>query len=187
MSPMADSGFESQFRQFIELMLTPVGALGLLVFIGLVIAALVSPRLRWVCVTLLLWVSTLAFTIRPGERVARNLAFPLDTLRAQGRPICVALLAALVIPSLISSRGWRQHVLSGALLLFFIFEMLFAARIVAAGVTSRGIASLAVYPLMFIVLGIGLGRWLQDWSNARTAVRCIVGAGVLFLVGTCYQ
>src|SRR5687768_2218735 len=134
---MTETGFDAQLRHFINLMLTPLGALALLALIGLAIAALTSPKLRWVCLALLLWVSSLGFVIREGEFAAPVLASPLNEIRSQGRPICVALLGALVIPAIISPRSWRPHIVSGALLLFFIFEMFLAVRITGAGVTAR--------------------------------------------------
>jgi hypothetical protein len=54
-------------------------------------------------------------------------------------------------------------------------------------VLTRGALNLVLYPLIMIVMGWGLSRWLQEWKDARLLVGSIAGAGLLFLVGTLYQ
>ena len=56
-----------------------------------------TPRQRPV-IAFMLWNSTAGFQLRAGESIPVQLAFPLNFLSNQGRPICGALLAGLLVP-----------------------------------------------------------------------------------------
>jgi hypothetical protein len=184
---MDENALQSQIRAFMSLLLTPMGILGLFLMLVLLVAMMVSPRTKWFALMLMLWTATLSFQVRVGSSVPVTLAFPLDVLQMQSRPICTALLICLLLPALTSSRGWRQMWLGLPVISYFIFEMLMAFRIAAGGISDRGIASMVVFVGLFLALGFGFNRWLQDWRDVRSAVRCIAFTSLMFLVGSVYQ
>ena len=182
-----ETGFQSQWRAFLQLLTSPDGVIGIIAMFMLLVALLISPRVKWPVMMFMLWVATLSFQLRGGALIPVQLAWPINIINSQGRPICGALLVALLLPTALSHRGWRRHIVGWPALLLFLFQLMIGFRIAAGGVTDRGVLSMMLYVPIFLVMAVGLGRWLQDWVNARTLVRCIVGAGLLFLGTTCYQ
>src|SRR5438874_12729195 len=146
-----DSDFSQNWRLFIDMMTSPQGIVGLVGVFALFVALLFSPRLKWPAISFMLFVSTAGFQVRIGEQTAVQLLFPLNIISNQGRPICGAILLALLVPTVMGQRGWRRHVVGLPLALFFVFELFVAARITAGGVTDRGVLSLLLYLLMFAV------------------------------------
>jgi len=71
--------------------------------------------------------------------------------------------------------------------MFFIFQMMLVLRMGAGGTTDRAITSGAIYPIVFLTLSVGAAKWLQDWSNVHTLVRCLAWTGIVFLLATLYQ
>jgi hypothetical protein len=154
---MFESGFQDQLRWFLEALTSGEGIIGCALFVLLLIGLLITPRVKWGVLGLMLWMSTTSFFL--GVRVIPlPLAQPLNSLRSFGRPITVALLASLLIPTITSSRGWRQRILGGGILALFFFEMMIAVRTTAGGVATRGALSMMLYPLIFVVLGWGVSR-----------------------------
>src|SRR5438105_6242609 len=133
--------FTSQWRLFIEMMTSPQGIIGLAAVFALFVALLFSPKLKWPVIAFMLWNSTAGFQLRAGESIPVQLAFPLNFLSNQGRPICGALLAGLLVPTLLSHRNWRRHVVGLPVVLFFVFELVVAVRTAAGGVKDRGVLS----------------------------------------------
>lgn len=183
---MGDSGFSAILNQFFKLFLTPTGVIGLVGLLALLLILLVTRNVKWMVLAAMLYMASFGFFLTDTE-VLIALAVPLDQLRAFGRPLCSALLVALLVPALMSTRGWRIHAVSGAAAAYFIFEILMSLRTAAAGIADRGIASVLIFVIMFLVMGWGLARWLQEWEDAHRAVRAIAFAGLLFLLGVCYQ
>src|SRR4051812_38066180 len=176
---MNQTAFESQFRAFLDLLSRPEGALGIAAVVVLMVAVAVFKQFKWHALTMLMWTTTLAFVIQPGTTDVVPLLPPFEQIRAQSRPICVAMLLILVAATFMSRRGWRTRILGIGVLAMFFFQMMLAVRI-SASETSRGLASLFIYPLMFVPLGIGLSRWLQDWVDVHAMLRTFVICGLLF-------
>jgi hypothetical protein len=180
---MNQTAFDSQFNAFLDLLGRPEGAFGIAGLIVLMVAVVVFKQFKWYALAMLLWTTTLAFVIQPGTTRLASLLPPFEQLRSQSRPICVAMLLILAIPTFMSPRGWRTRILGIGVLAMFFFQMMLAVRVTASE-TSRGVASLFIYPLMFIPLGIGLSRWLQDWKDAHAMLRAFVICGLLFFGGS---
>lgn len=184
---MNESAVESQVRALTQLLLSPAGIAAAVAFCVLVVALLVNPRLKWPILVLMMFVSTLSFHVEVGTVRAVRLMFPFDQLRSQARPICGLLLLMLLLPTIMSPRGWRLRLIAGAAAALLVFQLIISVRLLLAGLIDRGAVSLLLFPLIFTVMAVGLGRWLQDWGDARTLVRCIFFTGIVFTFATCLQ
>jgi hypothetical protein len=181
------SGFQGQFDAFWEMLGSPVGIIGIIGMLVLMVVLVLSRRSKWGVLTALLFVSTLSFRTEYGSTAVVHLAFPIEQIRNQGRAICLALLIALLVPLVMRRRGWRRKFLVGGAGMFFLFQLVWTFRTAIAGFGERAILSAIIYVLIFLVVGIGVSLWLEDWADVHRAVRCIGVAGILFLLGTCYQ
>src|SRR4051812_45702909 len=114
---MGQSGFASQLEAFLRLMMTPIGALGVLVLVGLIIALTIKSELKWLVLSVMLWTSLFSFYTTEFHLTV-PMAAPLEQIRGTSRPICIALLIALLAPAFLSRRGWRFHPLSAAALAY---------------------------------------------------------------------
>lgn len=172
-----------QLNKLTELLTSAPGIVGAALLVLLLIAVGVSRQACWWVVAAVLYVST------TGAPADMHLSFitPLQQFREYGRPICVALLAALMIPTFRWTNQWRPRLVGLGTLLFFIYEMLSAARTLSTGDFGKGFFGLIVFVLIFLTLAIGLGRWLQTMEHAKAALASIVGAGALVIAGTLIQ
>lgn len=177
--------FTKQLQYTVQTLGSPVGAVAIMVWIGLLLALFISPKMKWVILVLMMWFAAMSFYVEQFNVV--RLSFPLDQVQNQGRNGTTAFLAALLLPAIAAPRGWRFRPLAIPLLLLFVFEMVLSMRIMMAGVMSRGALSVFIYGMMFIVLGWGASKWMQDWNSARSLVRCVGAAAGVYIVGVCYQ
>lgn len=186
-SLMQDS-VETQLQYFSEVAFSLRGLIGLLALAALAVLLVRFPAWKWVVLTVLLYAATLGVASdQVLQKRGNDLAPPLQQIRLYSRPIAAMMLALLLIPAGLSFRGWRTRLVLGATVAYFAFETVISLRIGYAGFVSRALFGLILFGLMFLTLGLGLPRWLQDWSNVYTALRCVAFAGILVLAGTAYQ
>lgn len=184
---LAQQSAGMQIRHFVDSVLTPAGIASAVLFVATVVVVAVARPLRWWALALLLYVVTLG-VMPPREGVyLPPFAWPLETLRHQGRGLSGAFLIMLLLPAVLASKGWRQRVVGGAIISLFVFELAFSGRMLAAGFHDRALGGGVIFTLLFVVLGIGLGRWLQTPADVRTAYRAVAGSALLLLLGTLYQ
>lgn len=161
---------------------TPGGVFALFLICVTVIVALMRPNLKWLLISILLWVCTLAYPNSLGTSTNRLLPV-FQQIRALNRGVAALLLLTLLCSVLGARRMWRTRTLSAAAVCFFVFEMFFAARMIGAADTTRGVVAAIIFVLTFAVLGVRLGRWLIDWADVDGLVRGLAGAGALLALG----
>jgi hypothetical protein len=179
--------FQQQLQFFYENLTSRDGIIGVIIILMLIVGHFAFKDLKWWIMPLILWCATLSFQVDIGETRAVILAPPLEQLQLNARPLCLALIFTLLVPTFLASRGWRRHLLGAGVLAFFFFEIVLGARIAMSDASMRGQLSLVVYGLLFVTFAWGLARWLQGWVDARKAVRVVVIAGAIFVLGTAYQ
>ena len=172
-----------QIRQLTNLLTSFVGIAGIALFFILLLASGAMRATRWWTLAGLLYVSTLGAFAFTGH----NLFTPLQELRDFGRSVCVGLLIVLAVPTLRSSREWRMRSALAGTVVFFFYEMICSVRAVFGGDFEHGYFGAITYCLIFFTLAIGLGRWLQTIEDALAALRCIVAAGIMVIVGSAIQ
>src|SRR5690242_18614949 len=115
---MFESGFDTQIRAFRDALTGIEGVIGCVLLVILLVGVVVSQRAKWGAIAVMLWMSTFSFFVATVE-VPIPLAQPLDAMRYYGRPITVVLLGSLIVPTIISSRGWRQRLVGIGLIAYF--------------------------------------------------------------------
>src|SRR3954467_5142985 len=142
-------------------------------------------RAKWWVLTLALFMASLGFSTNPW--MDTRLAPPLEQIRSLFRPITLALVAMLIIPTFRAARGSRVKILRPAVLSFFALELITSARFFLGSEFTRGALGAVVYLWLFVTFGIGVSLWLQDLDSVWAALRSLVAAGGLMLLTTCYQ
>ncbi|MGC4030693.1 MAG: hypothetical protein QM754_02940 [Tepidisphaeraceae bacterium] len=109
---------ESELTQFyidqmLALLATPLGMAGLIALLALIAAVVTVPWMRWVCLTGLIYISTIPLT-EGGNIKYVPLAPPLEQFRSFGRPLIYLSLALLLIPLALSQRRLAQATDRGA-------------------------------------------------------------------------
>jgi hypothetical protein len=178
-------GIYGQLRHFLETLASTQGILGGVVFLFILGLTVARPQFKWVVLGLLLFASTLSFAVRSSS--PQVLMFPLEQLRRQGRGITLGLLAILLIRVFTTHRGWRTRIVLGATVAFFAFELIFSARLAFGGMADRGVFGALILTLTFVVMGVGLSRWLQEIQDVHALMRAIAFAGFLLVFSTSMQ
>src|SRR5438046_2932432 len=114
--------FQQQFEYVLDTLTRPEGVIGLLVVLSILIAHFASKELKWWILALVLWLSSLAFQFDIGDVHPIPLAPPLQIIRVNARPLCLAMNFTLLIPTFMAARGWRYHRVGGGILALFIFQ-----------------------------------------------------------------
>jgi len=179
--------FTSELNYALNTLTSPVGVVAVLIFLVFLVLSLLNPWVKWVAITLIIWISSVAFFIDARQQLPVPLAFPLQSIAAQGRPLTTGLLLLLVPAALFAPRGWRRKLIGAPAILLFIFQLVLSARIWISGVPDRAIVSFFIFVLMFLALSLGFGKWLQTWDDVNKLVRCIVCAGAINAIATLYQ
>lgn len=164
---------------------TPFGVVGLVGLLAMVAAAAVLPSARWVFLTLAIYFATLPLVDVKGRFAP--LAFPLEQFRQFARPMIYVFVGLLLLPLLISARGWRRSLLSWPLLLFFAFQISVCLRLIVFGNEFRGVLSVITFTLLLLTLGLALSRWLQSIDDLYKLIWSVSCVGGLVILGTFYQ
>src|SRR3954469_17972391 len=113
---------DQQLRFYWSQLPTIQGLVGLAALALLLFLLVRFDRAKWWVLTLTLFMATLGFSTNPF--MDNRLAPPLEQIRSLFRPITLALIAMLIIPTLRAARGKRVRVLRPAVLCFFAFELI---------------------------------------------------------------
>jgi hypothetical protein len=177
---------EVQLARLLEALRNPIGIFVALALIVTLVVLASGRRTKWTLVGLLLFFAPMMIAIAPGLRFAHAIT-PFHQFRTYGRPICGALLLLMLIPTFTAPRGWRLHIVPFAAIAYLIFELIFSIRNIAGGSPLRGTISIGIFLLIFVVLGFGLSKWLQDLKDMRAATRAIAAGTLIFAICTAIQ
>jgi hypothetical protein len=173
--------------QLIAFLMTPMGIIGVAIGLLMVVQASRSRPTAWLLFSLCIFAASLSFYADQWIRVPPPLLFPLQQIRAYGRPLAIVLLILLVILSSTTKQSWRQQVFPKALDYMIAVQAIIIFKITLYGSLEFAIISgMTVGGIMFM-LKRGLGNWLQDDENFTLAVRSIAISGAIFVVLNTYQ
>ncbi|HEX8325879.1 MAG TPA: hypothetical protein VF595_18385 [Tepidisphaeraceae bacterium] len=173
-------------EQIVALLGTPAGLGVLLVMMGIGVAVLILPWVKWFCLTISTYAATLPLLASTTISYV-PLAAPLEQFRAYARPIQFTFLGLLLLPLLTSVRGWRLRLVHLPLILFFLFQISILLRLLVFGNGGRSLIGFVIYSMLLLTLGVAVSRWLQSLKDFYTLLWCISFAGGLSALGTCYQ
>jgi hypothetical protein len=181
-----DTSVAAQLQSLAQFITSPLGMVAMAMLLLAAIAAVTMPRMRWLLLALLFWASTFGYTGADFQEY-NNLISPLELIRRYSRTIVAALTLTLIIPAFTSARGWRQRLISPVAVLFLLFELLFCMREMFNGDMERGPVAMVVFIITFVVLCIGLPRWIQTVDDVHSAVGSIALGASLFCLCTFAQ
>lgn len=173
--------------QLVAFISTPYGIVGIAVGVLMVIQATRSRPTAWLLFSLCCFASSLNIYADRWIRVPPALVFPLQQIRAFGRPLSIVLLILLVFLALQSKNNWRQSILPQPIkyLIFVQFIILFKTYIY--GSQEFAMVSALTFGGIILMLKMGPGRWLQDDENFKMAVKSIAVVALIFVVLNTYQ
>lgn len=181
-----ESGF---LNQFLNLVGSPLGLLGLLFSLGVVYRARRSPRLAWFLVALCCFAASLSEFRDAYILDAPDLVFPLEQIRANGRPLTISLLGLVLILNYLMprERSWRHLRISSAVWALTAIQFLVFFKTFAFG--SVSFATLALLTFMSVVLMVrsGPSRWLQNDQQFHLGIWAIALVSLLFISVSGYQ
>jgi hypothetical protein len=167
-------------------LLTPLGMVAACLCVLIAFAALVSRGWCWILLALAMWVSTFAVS-NTETNTPTGLWGPLELIVVNGRLLATGAMLSVLLPCIFASRGWRPRIVTGAAIAFLALELVFSARLLLAGLTVRGLSSIGIYLMIFIILTRGIGAWLQEPRNALAAIRTVAFAGMIFIGANAVQ
>jgi O-antigen ligase len=179
---------EQQIRYYLYQLASPLGVTAAVCFLVALVLITWVDWAKWVALSLLIYLQTFGFVFRiKGAEPVNVLVTPLQQIRNVGRPLALALICLLLVPTFRSLRGGRWRLIHSGTIVFVCFEFLLALRFIVGDNYNKGVLALIVYGLYFLVLGVGLSRWLQGPKEAHIAVKTIVVGGGLMVLSTLCQ
>lgn len=187
MQPFDSGNYAADYyvRHFLQSLTTLSGMIGVVGFLMLLILLVAFGKSRWFTLSLLLYICSLGYFISPWYQTKLLPVF--EVLRNNSRSISGALLVALLIPTFMSNKGWRQRLFLAGTVGVFAFELLYCGRLLLGGLYVRAIVGAVMFGLTFLTFGVGLPQWLHDVRDAHSAVRAVAVAGGMFAVVTAIQ
>lgn len=172
-------------NQLISLLFTPIGFIGVaiaLVFITILYKEQYRP-LHWFLVS----ATAFAASLKGGQEFP-PLTFPLEQIRAQGRPITIILLGLLLVIIFLSKRSRGQTLIPSPLpYLIFIQLLGFLYTIYGGGNQAFAILALLTFGSMIAMMLYGPSRWLETEADFKWGVLVIAMVGMIFTVVNLYQ
>lgn len=175
-----------QLQWFLSQLSTLNGVAAMLLFLAAMLLVLFVPMLKWVYLGTAMWTATLGF-YGYAQLGVNVLITPLQQIRDYGRPITTALLIALLIPSLISQRGVRSKLTCAGLWGLGIYQIIFCTRLAAGGDYARGFIGGLILFITFMVMLLGVTRWMQSPKDADKVLCTMVFSIALFVISNIAQ
>ncbi|WP_310483505.1 O-antigen ligase family protein [Chamaesiphon sp. VAR_48_metabat_403] len=120
-------------------------------------------------------------------REAPQLVFPLQQIRAFGRPLAIVLLILLLLLAFQTQSNWRRWIIPPAIKYLAYVQAAIFAKTILYGDQEFAIISALTFGGILVMLQRGPGRWLADDKNFHLAIKSIAVAGLIFVVVNTYQ
>jgi hypothetical protein len=120
-------------------------------------------------------------------REAPPLLFPLQQIRAFGRPLAIVLLVLLLLLAFQTRSNWRRWIIPPAIKYLAYVQFAIFAKTILYGDQEFAIISALTFGGIIVMFQRGPGRWLEDDKNFHLAVKSIAVAGLIFVVVNTYQ
>jgi hypothetical protein len=173
--------------QLIAFLMTPIGVVGVALGLLMVVQANRSRPTAWLLFSICSFAASLNTYTDRWVRVAPPLLFPLQQIRAYGRPLAIVLLILLIILSLTTKQSWRHQVFPKAIDYLLAVQAAIIFKTLLYGSLEFAIISGLTFGGIIFMLKRGMGNWLQNDENFNLAVRSIAITGAIFVVLNTYQ
>lgn len=171
--------FIDQLLGFIS---TPFGLIGIAIGLLMVAKAGRDRPTAWLLFSLCCFASSLNTYGDQWIKVPPPLIFPLQQIRAFGRPLAIVFLIFLVFLALQTQNNWRQRILPKAIDYLMLVQFAIFAKTLLYGSQEFALISALTFGGIIFMLKMGLGRWMSDDENFHLAVKSIAVAGLIFIV-----
>lgn len=148
----------------------------------------VQDRIRWFLLSCFGFISSLAkYENSEFALIAPSLAFPLEQLRANGRPLAIALLVLLLIIALNSPNPKGKLSTPEPIIYLWIVQSVIFIKTLDGGDIITGSLIFAIFSSVVIMHLRGPAVWIQDERSLRLGFWAITMVGVIFVVANVYQ
>lgn len=145
-----------------------------------------TSRLKWVAVTIFIFLASLKKYNNPLAPPSPDLVFPLEALRNFGRIGTIAALGLLVVLSFIPVRQWRRINVPKALLYISIFKLVITVKTMFYGSLNEALALLLIL-LATIMAHTAMSRWLVTTKDFDHAMLALANVVTIFVCINVYQ
>ena len=176
----------SFIQQLLDAISSPVVLLGILVGFVVIDLAQTSRPLAWLLFSFCCFTATLGRMETEWVGQAPPLVFPLEQIRALGRPLTILLLASLLLISFLT-RGAKSIEIPRPTIYLAAVQVLILLKTAMYG--SAGFAAMAgtTFGAVVLMMAMGPARWLTEKDNFYFGVRSLAIVGVIFIVLNLYQ
>jgi hypothetical protein len=167
---------------YLKLLATPAGVAGVTAYLLLAALTLIVPRLWWGLIAVAIYVGSYGI-LRAYDRVP--LTAPFSYIGPMAQVITAGLLALTLLATIRPAPLPRRRLHGGLFLALLAFQCTMAARNVVGGFEARGIGTLIVWAMMYVVFAAGVANWVYDREQLRKAIRVVAwAAGVMVAANT---
>lgn len=171
-------------NSFLQVLLTPYGLLGAAMLP--VVLTNRSRLLPWLLFSLCCFTASLGKFELPFYG-APALVFPLEQIRALGRPLTIVLLGILSLLTLKANRQDNLRTIPKSLLYWGLVQVVVLIKTALQGDWTFALLNAATLGAVFFVTVNGFTAWLHDEKDFYLAVWSLAISGVIFIVANSYQ
>lgn len=179
----------SYLNQLLELLFTPYGLIGgaiALVFITVLYKEKYRP-LHWFLLAVTGFAASLKEYRDPWVLDPPDLVFPLEQIRAQGRPITIILLGLLLVIVFLSRRGRRENLMPSPLPYLLFIQGIAFVKTAFDGSLTFALLALLTFGGLVVMMIQGPSRWLETEADYKWGVGAIAMTGMIFAAVNLYQ
>jgi len=179
----------SNFNQLLSLLLTPYGLVGgaIALFIITIFYKEKYRPLHWFLLAVTGFAASLKEYRDPWILDPPDLVFPLEQIRAQGRPITIILLGLLLVIVFLSRKGRSEKLMPSPLPYLLLIQGLAFVKTAFDGSLSFAILALLTFGGLVTMMIQGPSRWLETEADFKWGVSAIAMTGIIFAVANAYQ
>ncbi|MBW7881350.1 MAG: O-antigen ligase family protein [Caldilineaceae bacterium] len=174
-------------QQLMQFLLSPLGITSCVLSLVLVVQARRARRAAWLLFTLCCFAASLGVYQDEFVRQAPALVFPLEQLRAAGRPLTVILLGMLLLTGFYPQMGWRASVLPRPVKFLLLVQAVIFLKTLFYGSALFALLTATTIGALVLMVYLGPSRWLQRELDFRLAVWSVAMVAVFFLGLNLYQ
>lgn len=180
------SGF---LEQLLDLLGSPLGLLGLTLGGFLIYQARRSLQFAWFLVAVCCFAASLNEFRDQFVPDAPNLVFPLEQIRAAGRPLTIFLMGLLLGlgTALPSKVGWRCRLMPPAIWALVVIQVLILLKTLASGDILFSLLAIATFSGVVLMVRLGPSQWLQDDQQFYWGTWSLGVVGLIFVGANGYQ
>jgi hypothetical protein len=177
---------KSFIDQLIAFLATPFGLIGVAAGLLMLFKASRDRPTGWLLFSFCCFAASLG-TFKSQYVATPPLVFPLEQMRAAGRPLAIVLLILLVLLALQTHNNWRRWILPQAVKYLMFVQFIIFAKTIMYGSQEFAILSAITFAGVIYMMKMGPGRWIDSDENFYLAVRSIAIVGLIFVIANGYQ